>query len=304
MADLRYYLMHKVVILGCGWLGEQLGVALGRAGYQVFGTRQSINSCASLPEPIQPLVLQLPALEFPSDLVADATVIVALPASTPNYLQALQQISQSCTMANQLFFCSSTGVYAGLAGHLAEAELVTSMALLDKVSLTGDYAQALAAANNPAAHSELSRVQRLLAAEIIMSQQSNVVVLRLAGLIGPGRHPAKFCRHGTLTGPELPVNMLHSFDIQQFLLTWLGQPQTAKALGSVFNLCSPEHPSKRQFYQHACADAGIAEPQFILASDGISAEPARTIDVSLSLCLAGFRYQFVSPISAIAHCLR
>ncbi|MDZ7904189.1 MAG: hypothetical protein U5L01_17395 [Rheinheimera sp.] len=242
--------MRKVVIFGCGWLGQQLGVALAAAGYQVFGTRQSAQSCALLPESIHPVVLQLPVVEFPFALVADAIVIVALPASTPNYLAALRQISDSCAKASQIFFCSSTGIYAGLTGHLTEAALPLPTALLELAagSLATDYAQAIMAAKNPAALVQLSRVQRLLAAEIIMCQLENVVILRLAGLIGPGRHPANFTRHGALAGADLPVNMLHSYDIQRFLI-WLRQPESSLVVNGVVNLCSPEHPTKQQFYQ-------------------------------------------------------
>ncbi len=304
MADSRYYLMRKVVIFGCGWLGQQLGVALAAAGYQVFGTRQSAQSCALLPESIHPVVLQLPVVEFPFALVADAIVIVALPASTPNYLAALRQISDSCAKASQIFFCSSTGIYAGLTGHLTEAALPLPTALLELAagSLATDYAQAIMAAKNPAALVQLSRVQRLLAAEIIMCQLENVVILRLAGLIGPGRHPANFTRHGALAGADLPVNMLHSYDIQRFLITWLRQPESSLVVNGVVNLCSPEHPTKQQFYQQACMDAGFKAPVFAIENQAAAGEMSRTIDVSRSLTLPGFGYRFVSPISAIAHC--
>ena len=304
MADSRYYLMRNVVIFGCGWLGQQLGVALAAAGYQVFGTRQSLQSCAALPNSINPVVLQLPAVEFPLALVADAIVIVALPASTPNYLAALWQISHSSAKASQIFFCSSTGIYAGLTGHLTEAALplTTAPSALASSSLAADYAQALMAANSPAAPVQLSRVQRLLAAEIIMCQLEKVVILRLAGLIGPGRHPAKFTRHGALAGPDLPVNMLHSYDIQHFLITWLRQAESSVVVSGIVNLCSPEHPTKQQFYQQACIDAGFTAPLFAIDNQAAAGEKSRTIDVSRSLTLPGFSYQFVSPISAIAHC--
>ena len=47
--------MASVVILGCGWLGTQLGVQLSGQGHQVWGSRRSSERLATLPASIQPL---------------------------------------------------------------------------------------------------------------------------------------------------------------------------------------------------------------------------------------------------------
>jgi nucleoside-diphosphate-sugar epimerase len=308
MVVLRYCLMHKVVILGCGWLGQQLGMALADAGYPVIGTRQSAASCAQLPPQIVSVELRLPALVFPAELVHDAIVIVALPASTPQYLQALKQISVACVKARQVFFCSSTGIYAGQAGHLAESALSTFGVVEDDTSpqpvaaLNNDLAIAYHASINASTVCQLTRVQRLMAAEFTMLRLPHCVVLRLAGLIGPLRHPANFCQHGPLTGADWPVNMLHSADIQQFILQWLRQADTERLVGAVINLCCPEHPTKQQFYTQACLAAKVAAPHFLPTLPASQADFPRTIDVSKSLLLTGFNYKFLSPIQAIAYC--
>lgn len=285
--------MHNIVILGCGWLGQQIATTLIAHGYRVTGTRQSLAGCAELAPEIHPQVLSFPCDNFPTELVDDAFVIVALPASVPNYLAALGQISQACTRARRVFFCSSTGIYAGLSGHLQEAMVPTHLPLQPTAST--DLPIALQAVQSPAL--ALSRVQRLMAAEFIMRQHANTVVLRLAGLIGPGRHPANFCRHGALRGADLPVNMVHSRDVAHFLLAWLAQPEPPQE--TVINLCSPEHPSKQLFYRAACQHAKAAPPSF--HSEDADELP-RTIDVQLSLTLASFQYEFASPIQAIAYC--
>jgi len=316
--------MHKVVILGCGWLGQQIGVSLANAGYQVIGTRQSASSCALLPAQIEPLVLKLPAAEFPVALVSDAIVIVAIPASAANYLQVLSQIRNGCVSAKQVVFCSSTGVYAGLGGDLAEHVIPIHGVAQDSFNVSHyelgaiDIALAAKASEQPSANLPLTRVQRLMAAEIIMASLAQCLILRLAGLIGPSRHPANFCKHGPLVGAEWPVNMVHSADIQQFILLWLQQCATqtfsvsllnARPMGfelntaEVVNLCCPEHPTKQQFYQAACLHAGIAAPSFFANESSSVQDQPRTININRSLMLSGFDYQFKSPIAAIAYCL-
>ena len=315
--------MHKVVILGCGWLGQQIGISLANAGYQVIGTRQSASSCALLPTQIEPWVLQLPAAEFPVALVSDAIVIVAIPASAANYLQALSQIRNACVSAKQVVFCSSTGIYAGLGGELGENAIPMPGVAQERLS-TGpreqeatDLDKAAIASEQPCANMPLTRVQRLMAAEMIMASLTNCLILRLAGLIGPSRHPANFCKHGPLAGADWPVNMVHSADIQQFILLWLQQVTTqqfsveifnARQIGSEFNtaevvnLCCPEHPTKQQFYQAACLHAGVAAPSFFTNESSSVQDQPRTINIKRSLMLSGFDYKFKSPIAAIAHC--
>lgn len=44
---------EKVLIIGCGWLGQQLAPVLAAAGYQVFGSRRTQAAAETLPAPIK-----------------------------------------------------------------------------------------------------------------------------------------------------------------------------------------------------------------------------------------------------------
>lgn len=265
----------KVVIVGCGWLGQQLGLSLAGAGYQVYGSRQSLQGLQQLPPAIVPMLLQLPQQQLSEahqQIWHDAWLICALPPassqrSEQEYLMLLRNVAELANLAGVrgLIHCSSTGVYQGLSGEVCE-----------KTVLAAD-----------------PKSQFLRAAELELQQVQPCVTLRLAGLIGPGRHPARFCSGRTLPGAALPVNMVHAFDIAAFILQLLqGQPQT-----DCFNLCCPEHPTKQQFYTAATQSMALPLPQF-----SQSMEATRIVSAAYSFSVSGFDYRFASPLEALPYC--
>lgn len=268
--------MQKVVIIGCGWLGQQLGLTLAQAGFQVFGSRQSVAALAQLPPPIQPLLLQLPCTEPAPELLAilqDAWLICALPPAVrqqgpeyyPAVLQNLAQLAQQ-TAVRGVIHCSSSGVYAGLSGEVTEQ---TTLCLAGKAAY-------------------------LSAGEQALQQLKPCITLRLAGLIGPGRHPGRFGRSGSLAGADLAVNLVHVADIAAFIQVLLTQQQLAS---DCVNLCCPQHPTKQQFYPLAAAHAGLPAVSFSVAD-----EPSRTVNSDRSQAYAGFSYRFASPLQALDFC--
>lgn len=273
--------MQKVVIVGCGWLGQQLGTLLVEQGFSVFGSRQSVAGLAELPPVIQPLLLQLP-VALPdatvTEIFNDSWLICAIPPSARQqsaalYAEQLQSLVELAAAAGVrgVIHCSSTGVYQGLTGDVDEQSLV-----------------------QPSGRSGL-----LLAAEQILQQIPNCLTLRLAGLIGPGRNPARFGQGRALSGPDLPVNLVHALDIGRFVLMLLQRPKAQPLVTApeIYNLCCPDHPRKADFYQEAATQAGLVAATFTAA-----VEPARRVLSGKSQQQADFCYQFKSPFQALNYC--
>ncbi len=274
-------MMQKVVIIGCGWLGQQVATTLAAQDFEVFGSRQSAAGLAELPLAIQPLLLKLP-LALPNaavtEIFRDSWLICAVPPagrqqSAVQYATQLQSLVEIAATAGVrgVIHCSSTGVYQGLSGDVDELSVDQGLLPIN------------------------SRAETLLAAEQILQQIPNCITLRLAGLIGPGRNPAHFGQGRTLSGPELPVNLVHALDISRFVLTLLKSP--CPAPHKLFNLCSPEHPQKAAFYHAAALQAGLPPVTFVAAE-----EPARRVLSIRSAQLTGFTYQFQSPFQALTAC--
>ena len=163
---------ERILIAGCGRLGTRLGVALARAGHQVFGLRRQAHA---LPAAITPCA---------ADLVADHDLAARLPADldrvyailTPDryddagyrrtFVIGLQRLcaalQASGNQAARLLFVSSTSVYAQADGSWVDESSETA----------------------PARFSG----QRLLEAEAIAaSHPGGAIRVRFAGIYGPGR---------------------------------------------------------------------------------------------------------------------
>jgi nucleoside-diphosphate-sugar epimerase len=277
---------QKVVIIGCGWLGQQLGTMLAADGFVVYGTRQSAAGLLALPTGIQPLLLQLP-LVLPTaelmEILQDSWLICAIPPSArqqsaADYMLQLQSLVEVATTAGVrgVIHCSSTGVYQGLSGDVDEQSVVPRLDPVNAVPVN-------------------SRVAALLEAEQTLQQIPNCITLRLAGLIGPGRNPARFGQGRSLSGPQLPVNLVHAADIGRFVLNLLTAAVAPQH--QLFNLCCPEYPLKASFYHAAAAKAGLPPVNFTAAD-----EPARRILSLRSQQQPGFSYQFLSPLQALTSC--
>ncbi len=84
-------------------------------------------------------------------------------------------------------------------------------------------------------------------------------IVRFGGLIGYDRDPARFFAPGrSIPDPESRVNMIHRDDC----LTIIERIIERNVWGETFNCCADSHPTKREFYSKAAADAGLPRPTF------------------------------------------
>jgi len=262
-----------VLIIGAGWLGNQLIPELQQAGCDVSATRRSEAGLATLPASVQPLLWdgQTPPDALLQAAATDAVIICAIPpgrrsSTAEQYLHSVQQVVSLAAKARALFFCSTTSVFSGCSG------------LLDEQSPLSMHPQAAS----------------VVAGEQLAQSAGNTVIVRLGGLIGPGRHPARFCQHGPMAGAELPVNLVHAADVCQALRLMALAPPSG---GSVFHLVAPSHPSKAEFYRQACQHAGAPAPEFVAAT-----ESARIVQSEQLAQLAGFRFRHADLLLALNHC--
>lgn len=266
----------KVIIVGCGWLGQQLAAALCRTGYQVTATRRSVATLADLPASVAAIALDLNAPpvndEALNAIFNNAVVICAIAPGRQqpgnNYVESLQQLTALMQGAGSrgVIHFSSSGIYQGLDGDTDE----TAELLLQQ-----------------------PRVQLLAAGEQALQQFTPCITLRLAGLMGPGRHPGRFIAGKTLPEPLAPVNMVHSADIIAAVQSLLALPALSSA---VYNLSCPAPVSRQTFYQQAAAMLG-SKVDFDLPTN-----IQRRVDPQRFIRQLGFHYRYRSACDALTDC--
>jgi nucleoside-diphosphate-sugar epimerase len=117
---------------------------------------------------------------------------------------------------------------------------------------------------NPTELSSLKKVPILNQAEqIVLNFQGQGCVLRLAGLVGPERHPGKFLlAKRTLTNSTAPVNLIHQHDAVGLILCLLASTLPK----GIFNGVSDTHVPKAHYYQVAAKSLGLESPTFSVDS--------------------------------------
>lgn len=233
-------------LLGCGWLGFPLAKILVSNGFNVMATTTTSSKLEVLEAAgIDPYLVQIsvdaPIPDLKKFFDAETLVITVPPGRRnpkgfENYRRMVQFICDALPRGKvtKLILISSTSVYADNNG------------LIDEYSKT---------------FPDTESGQLMLETEILLGEQKvNMISLRLAGLIGPGRTPGRFFA-GQIRVPNglAPINLIHLDDAVGIIHRLIIDK---KACG-IFNGCAPAHPTKQEFYTLAAELEGFDKPDFI-----------------------------------------
>ena len=261
--------LKKVTIIGAGWLGMPLAVKLLANNYHVMATKQSaedINDCLAALKKNSIFSQQYAVMPFSDGLLnhnildsgilqqlfTDRQIIITVPP-TPflrrhamenqaegivdyaNFIQNMAKIA-SDYQAESLIYTSSISVYGNSSGIINE-----ELPAMPKTN----SAKAIVAAEK--------------------SLQNNIIpvtILRLAGLIGHGRHPI-FTLQGrdNIRSPLNAINLLHIEDLLQAIIVILNREKVSKSY-DIYNLVTPCHPNRQSYYQALAQQLNLTEPIF------------------------------------------
>ncbi|KMV34258.1 MULTISPECIES: SDR family oxidoreductase [Franconibacter] len=269
--------MKKVAIVGLGWLGMPLALSLSAKGWEVTGsktTQDGVEAARMCGIESYPLLLQ-PELVCDSDdldalLNVDALVLT-LPARRTGgngdfYMQAVQEIVDSALAHNvkRIIFTSSTSVYGNGEGVMKETS-----------------------PRNPV--TESGRVLKELEDWLHNLPGTSVDILRLAGLVGPGRHPGRFFAGKHAPDGQHGVNLVHLEDVIGAIQLLLQAPKG----GHIYNICAPQHPARAIFYPHMARLLGLEPPRF---SEAAGNGEGKRVDGNRICNELGFEYLYPDPL--------
>jgi len=236
--------VSKISIFGLGWLGWPLAKYLSEQGASVLGSVTSAEKAESLNAQIPEISVQVwnanITHDIPAGLFAPTTIITLPPGKVEHYAQTLIRVIQQAKTfgVRHLIYISSTSVYGG-------------MGICDETTMV-----------NP----ETEQAEQLIQVEQCVQAAGFPLwhIIRPAGLFGPGRFPARFMSGKHCAGGGRKVNLVHQKDIVR-AITILIKSSTA----GVYNLASPSHPTRADFYSLACLRADKTPPVFTdMMNDG------------------------------------
>lgn len=260
--------MSTVSIVGCGWYGLPLGKYLAEKQYIVKGSTTRLPKFSTLSSNgIQPFLLELNPVPEQYDLALfDCDIcLVNIPPSNPDRSDKFTQ-AQLFFIRQQLLkqkvkrviFISSTGVYPNLNREVSEEDEA-----LEQRSRSG--------------------IQLLPLEQIFTSESTfSTTVIRFAGLYGGDRHPVKYMVGRHISNGLAPVNMIHLEDC-----IGVTEAIIEKGLwGETFNACSPDHPTRKDFYTRAAKERKLPVPSFVEEKEDFKiVSPAKLINAT------GYRFR-------------
>lgn len=268
--------MSKISIIGCGWLGLPLGVHFIHAGNSVSGTSTRLERLDELKAAgIKPY--QLKAQDggwHGSDMTGFfdcETLIIAIPPGirrNPESKHAeeikslMDRIEKEGYPIKRILFVSSTSVYKNLNQIVHEKDILSESDAENKILYQAE--------------------QHVLESNIPIK-----IIVRLGGLTGYERMLGRFfAGKKEVTGGNEPVNLVHRDDVIGAISFIMKNTNDT----SVFNICSPLHPTRRMFYEQLCARFNLEIPIFPAALNAEWKEVS-----SDKLTQFGYKWIFENP---------
>ena len=241
--------IKKVSILGCGWVGKALVQELKR-DYEVNCSVQSQSSYDAL-EGENRFLLSSNNL-YDEKFYSVDVMVVAIPPRG-EYLETLTQLLSFLPSSTQLILLSSTSVYTQTEGVVREADI-----------------------------QEIKEPTLMLQAErLVVSLRSDVVILRLAGLMGYERIAGKYTA-GKTKAHDAPVNYIHRDDVVSVIKLCIDNDTRAE----IFNVVAPSHPTQSEVYMQNAEAFGWEETYF-------NSDEVRGKVVSSQKFMDYFKYNFL-----------
>jgi nucleoside-diphosphate-sugar epimerase len=269
--------MKKVSIIGLGWLGEVTGKLLQEQGYFVVGSSTRSEKVGLLREK------GLDAVHFALDpdpkgidyqrLFESEILMVTLPPRSrqgdgETYLQQLASLRDlvANSAVKQVLFISSTGIYPNENKAVPYTE--------EEVS------------ESTAGNAILYQAEALMGT----SPTYDFTVLRLGGLMGADRIPGTYFSGREQVVGHTRVNFIHQTDAARMVAWVINQG----LWNQTFNGVAPEHPLRREVYQHNASALGVSLPASF--QDTADEEVGRLIS-SEKIVSTGFTFKYPDPLT-------
>ena len=242
----------QISILGTGWLGMPLALALQDQGYRINGSTTSQEKVTVLDgHGITPFLINTTEEKVEGDIKSfldgSEILIINIPPGLRrnpkgNFVSKIKHVISAIETSSvtKVLFIGSTSVFA------------------DALGFPKVYSKTLPNATTNAGV-QLVEVEK----ELSKSPHFTATILRFSGLFDARRHPATMLsKRKGIKNPFAPVNLIHRIDcigvIQKIIDT--------NSWGKVFNASYPDHPQKTIYYSKICAQMKLSIPDYDTAT--------------------------------------
>lgn len=233
------------LILGCGYLGRRVAPLWLAQGHHVFGvTRRSEGATALRQQGIEPIVADVLQPDTMSLLPSVNTVLHAVGLDRSSgasmrtvYVDGLANVLDHLPKPNRFIYISSSSAYGQTDGDWVDED-------------------------SPAEPQEESGQIVLEAERLLRTRLPEAIILRFAGIYGPGRLLRKKAIEAgepIVGDPDKWLNLIHVDDGARAVLA----AQEHGRPGRVYNICDDHPVRRRDFYNELARRLGAPAPRFV-----------------------------------------
>jgi len=260
--------MKNLLILGCGWLGEELARDFKTKGWQVWVTTRSEEKYHRfLNDGISAIIHDYDhqeRLDLPVEVHFDV-ILNSIPASQKNSVDEIQTRfnrvfnSLSAISYDQHIFLSSIGVYPNLTGIYEES-----------------YSD------------ERLMSPTIRVAELTMITLPYTSIFRLGGLFGKNRIFAKYFQDKIVEIGDQLANFVHLEDIIEIFDQFINNKNTT----GYYNIVCPEHPQKKEVILASAQKYIFSYPQGFKPQNSFQ----KLVSSNKIIELLNYTFKYSSPI--------
>lgn len=242
---------HKLVITGYGWLAGYLNDALNGdvldGKLDIVGTTRKESKLSLLADKrVTPIHYALgESTQALCQHLKHATLLINIPPGRRNtnldaFTQNMKSLIDDAIAAQSahIIFISTTSVYGDSKG----LEL-------------GEVSEKSAVAPETASAKAHVAIEQYLASK---ASSTKYTIVRLAGLVGQDRHPARSLSGRAISDGNKRVNLVHIADVVEALSRIIKSPPAETLL----HLCSLAHPKRGEYYVTAAKALKVSPPEF------------------------------------------
>ncbi|NMM50299.1 NAD(P)-binding domain-containing protein [Marinigracilibium pacificum] len=261
-----------IAIAGCGWIGKALGASLAKSGHIVKGSTRSESNIHSLSDyGINGYILDLPEVENTDFLTGNDFLIISIPAGTKsgngdNYIRSVEYLTKNIRPRSpklkSIILLSSIGIYPDENGIWTEDSKFKSESNKQIILETAE--------------------------SIVSNDNSSNLILRLGGLMGYDRFPAKYyVKRESLNIDHSPVNYIHRDDVVNIISLAI-----TKDHSGIYNAVSPQHPERIEVLKSSARDNNITLPPF----NGEEISEHRKVSGNKLITEWGYKFMYPDPV--------